>query len=248
MFELGMADDVQSVLATLVMPTAVPVILKTYNLPPWLYRSTDHVDNDQDPEVSTTSELFALANGPSWTPISVNSCVVDGVRFKCEIVVELSINCLYVMLIVLVHMSSPMSARVPQEVTVAVMIVPHHTLCTYRCGVCFANKAKLKRKPIWRHGIGQAEYPRQDQQALSLKESRYLGLITYGKDVRSVPLYYPSWRIPKSGSGDHFPEMGSVIPFLMFNIIIVPCLDLQAAHRIPASPPGHEIYEGITQH
>ncbi|GJR83602.1 hypothetical protein Tco_0154387 [Tanacetum coccineum] len=37
-----------------------------------------HVDNDQDPEVSTTSELFALANGPSWTPISVNSCVVDG--------------------------------------------------------------------------------------------------------------------------------------------------------------------------
>ncbi|GJW81837.1 zinc finger, CCHC-type containing protein [Tanacetum coccineum] len=40
-----------------------------------------HVDNDQDPEVSTTNELFALANGPSWTPISVNSCVVDGVRY-----------------------------------------------------------------------------------------------------------------------------------------------------------------------
>ncbi|GJV27723.1 putative reverse transcriptase domain, ribonuclease H-like domain, aspartic peptidase domain protein [Tanacetum coccineum] len=40
-----------------------------------------HVDNDQDPEVSTTSELFALANGPSWTPVSVNSCVVDGVRY-----------------------------------------------------------------------------------------------------------------------------------------------------------------------
>ncbi|GKE76461.1 hypothetical protein Tco_1542581, partial [Tanacetum coccineum] len=35
--------------------------------------------NDQDPEVSTTSDLFALANGPLWTPISVNSCVVDGV-------------------------------------------------------------------------------------------------------------------------------------------------------------------------
>ncbi|GKB52915.1 hypothetical protein Tco_0903668, partial [Tanacetum coccineum] len=44
-------------------------------------------NNDQDPEVSTTSELFALANGPSWTPISVNSCVVDGVSreaFKDE--------------------------------------------------------------------------------------------------------------------------------------------------------------------
>ncbi|GJX49956.1 hypothetical protein Tco_0276801 [Tanacetum coccineum] len=40
-----------------------------------------HVDNDQDPEVSITSELFALVNGPSWTPVSVNSCVVDGVRY-----------------------------------------------------------------------------------------------------------------------------------------------------------------------
>ncbi|GKB18988.1 hypothetical protein Tco_0852911 [Tanacetum coccineum] len=40
-----------------------------------------HVNNPQDPEVSTTSELFALACGPSWTPISVNSCVVDGVRY-----------------------------------------------------------------------------------------------------------------------------------------------------------------------
>ncbi|GJY83287.1 gag-pol polyprotein [Tanacetum coccineum] len=40
-----------------------------------------HVDNYQDPEVSTTNELFALANGQSWTPISVNSCVVDGVRY-----------------------------------------------------------------------------------------------------------------------------------------------------------------------
>ncbi|GJV37299.1 hypothetical protein Tco_1409776 [Tanacetum coccineum] len=37
-------------------------------------------DNDKDPEVSTTSELFALAYGPTWTPISINSCVVDGVR------------------------------------------------------------------------------------------------------------------------------------------------------------------------
>ncbi|GKB64903.1 hypothetical protein Tco_0921089 [Tanacetum coccineum] len=43
-----------------------------------------HVDNDQDPEVSTTSELFALANGPSWTPISVNSCVVDVALFRVK--------------------------------------------------------------------------------------------------------------------------------------------------------------------
>ncbi|GJX31584.1 hypothetical protein Tco_0241439 [Tanacetum coccineum] len=36
-----------------------------------------HANNLQDPEVSTTSELFALANGPSRTPMSVNACVVD---------------------------------------------------------------------------------------------------------------------------------------------------------------------------
>ncbi|GJR20513.1 putative reverse transcriptase domain, ribonuclease H-like domain, aspartic peptidase domain protein [Tanacetum coccineum] len=40
-----------------------------------------HVDNDKDPEVSTTSELFTLAVEPTWTPISINSCVVDGVRY-----------------------------------------------------------------------------------------------------------------------------------------------------------------------
>nr|GFB70721.1 hypothetical protein [Tanacetum cinerariifolium] len=35
--------------------------------------------NDKDPKVSTTSELFALACGPTWTPISTNSYVVDSV-------------------------------------------------------------------------------------------------------------------------------------------------------------------------
>ncbi|GJZ64314.1 hypothetical protein Tco_0620735 [Tanacetum coccineum] len=37
-----------------------------------------HIDND--PGVNESSELFALACGPSQTPISVNSCVVNGVR------------------------------------------------------------------------------------------------------------------------------------------------------------------------
>ncbi|GJZ34483.1 retrotransposon protein, putative, ty3-gypsy subclass [Tanacetum coccineum] len=36
---------------------------------------------DNTPGVSITSELFALACGPTLTPISVNSCVVNGVRF-----------------------------------------------------------------------------------------------------------------------------------------------------------------------
>nr|GEU76691.1 hypothetical protein [Tanacetum cinerariifolium] len=39
------------------------------------------VDNDKDIEVSTTNELFILACRPTWTPISVNSCVVNGVRY-----------------------------------------------------------------------------------------------------------------------------------------------------------------------
>ncbi|GKB26251.1 F-box domain containing protein [Tanacetum coccineum] len=37
-----------------------------------------HVDNDQDLEVSTTNELFALANGPSWTPTQNNDICSPG--------------------------------------------------------------------------------------------------------------------------------------------------------------------------
>ncbi|GKB83416.1 zinc finger, CCHC-type containing protein, partial [Tanacetum coccineum] len=47
----------------------------------WSQIRQRHVDNDKDPEVSITSELFALACGPTWSPISINSCVVDGVRY-----------------------------------------------------------------------------------------------------------------------------------------------------------------------
>nr|GFA46351.1 hypothetical protein [Tanacetum cinerariifolium] len=36
---------------------------------------------DKDPCVSASSGLFAFACGPTPTPISVNSCVVNGVRF-----------------------------------------------------------------------------------------------------------------------------------------------------------------------
>ncbi|GJX51641.1 zinc finger, PHD-type containing protein [Tanacetum coccineum] len=43
------------------------------------YTCQHHVD--KDPGVSASSELFALACGPTLTPISVNSCVVNGVRF-----------------------------------------------------------------------------------------------------------------------------------------------------------------------
>ncbi|GKE32486.1 hypothetical protein Tco_1451808 [Tanacetum coccineum] len=36
---------------------------------------------DKDPGVSVNNELFSLACGPTPTLISVNSCVVNGVRF-----------------------------------------------------------------------------------------------------------------------------------------------------------------------
>ncbi|GJZ10033.1 hypothetical protein Tco_0544792 [Tanacetum coccineum] len=42
-----------------------------------------HIDND--PGVNESNELFALACGPSQTPILVNSCVVNSVRFVVHI-------------------------------------------------------------------------------------------------------------------------------------------------------------------
>nr|GEU62600.1 hypothetical protein [Tanacetum cinerariifolium] len=39
------------------------------------------INSHNDPGVNESSELFALACGPSQTPISVNSCVVNDVRF-----------------------------------------------------------------------------------------------------------------------------------------------------------------------
>ncbi|GKF63694.1 hypothetical protein Tco_0187142, partial [Tanacetum coccineum] len=52
--------------------------------------SQRHIDND--PGVSVTSELFALACGPTPNPISVNSCVVNGVRFVVHNYEELRIT------------------------------------------------------------------------------------------------------------------------------------------------------------
>nr|GEX46537.1 hypothetical protein [Tanacetum cinerariifolium] len=53
--------------------------------PQWMFSFERYMknlkDNDKDPEVSTTSELFALACGPTCTPILINSYVVDGVRY-----------------------------------------------------------------------------------------------------------------------------------------------------------------------
>nr|GEZ54734.1 hypothetical protein [Tanacetum cinerariifolium] len=49
--------------------------------PDWFGSQIRQCRVDKDPGVSASSELFALACGPTPTPISVNSCVVNGVRF-----------------------------------------------------------------------------------------------------------------------------------------------------------------------
>ncbi|GJS11993.1 hypothetical protein Tco_0368789 [Tanacetum coccineum] len=49
--------------------------------PGWFRSQIRQRHIDKDSGVSASSELFALACGPTSTPISVNSCVVNGVRF-----------------------------------------------------------------------------------------------------------------------------------------------------------------------
>ncbi|GJR79149.1 reverse transcriptase domain-containing protein [Tanacetum coccineum] len=49
--------------------------------PNWFGPRTRQRHVDKDPGVSASNELFALAFGPTPTPILVNSCVVNGVRF-----------------------------------------------------------------------------------------------------------------------------------------------------------------------
>ncbi|GJV12939.1 F-box domain containing protein [Tanacetum coccineum] len=44
-------------------------------------KKNSHIDLGRRTQGLDNNELFALANGPSWTPISVNSCVVKGVRY-----------------------------------------------------------------------------------------------------------------------------------------------------------------------
>ncbi|GJY45062.1 reverse transcriptase domain, reverse transcriptase zinc-binding domain protein [Tanacetum coccineum] len=56
--------------------------------PGWFGKQTRQRHVDNDPCVRESSELFALAYGPSQTPISVNSCVVNGVRWFTSIDVD----------------------------------------------------------------------------------------------------------------------------------------------------------------
>nr|GEU77912.1 transmembrane protein 45B-like [Tanacetum cinerariifolium] len=53
--------------------------------PSWFGLQTRQCYIDKDPGVSISGELFALACGPTSSPISLNSCIVNGVRFVVHI-------------------------------------------------------------------------------------------------------------------------------------------------------------------
>ncbi|GKB31093.1 arginyl-tRNA synthetase, class Ic [Tanacetum coccineum] len=53
--------------------------------PGWFRSQIRQRHIDKDPGVSASSELFTLAYGPTQTPILVNSCIVNGVRFFVHI-------------------------------------------------------------------------------------------------------------------------------------------------------------------
>ncbi|GJT71743.1 reverse transcriptase domain-containing protein [Tanacetum coccineum] len=100
--------------------------LRTY----WSIRQR-HVEND--PGVSESSELFALACGPSQTPILVNSCVVNGVRCMQRVT----------------------------AVTVVGDDRPHSLPNTHQdCGVALGNQVRAPKNPIWVAGE-RANLPRR---------------------------------------------------------------------------------------
>ncbi|GJT53192.1 hypothetical protein Tco_0988246 [Tanacetum coccineum] len=115
-----------------------------------------HVDNDKDPEVSTTSELFALACGPTWTPISINSCVVDEddpdiIHFdnSSDLPLSTSLNDLDNATLHIDGQSTEMSADIAwshgDNGNGEDHPPPHHI--PTGCGGYFANRGKGKRKP-----------------------------------------------------------------------------------------------------
>nr|GEZ89787.1 hypothetical protein [Tanacetum cinerariifolium] len=122
-----------------------------------------HVDND--PGVSATSELFALAYGPIPTPISVNSCVVNGVRLVVHSRDENRITqnsgiCLYdVADVARGHGGDDGDDDRPST---------HHIPTGY--GGCFINRGKGTRKPNLGERKAGRLHTRQETQNLRLKK------------------------------------------------------------------------------
>ncbi|GJS82568.1 retrotransposon protein, putative, ty3-gypsy subclass [Tanacetum coccineum] len=149
-----------------------------------------HVDND--PGVSITNELFTLACGPTPTPISVNSCVVN----------DMSAD------VARGHGGDGGGNDRP----------PTHHIPT-GCGGCFVNRGKGTRKPNLGGRKAGRLHTRQETRNLRLKKitddkgpvpirfewddkktmmplgdhashwSNYLGEL-----IKEMPLYYPSWK------------------------------------------------------
>ncbi|GJW64884.1 hypothetical protein Tco_0116768 [Tanacetum coccineum] len=173
-----------------------------------------HVDND--PGVSATSELFALACGPTPTPISVNSCVVNGVRVNVPW--SASRNPRVFVFVV-------QSCVVPTDVTRGHNgdsggddHPPRHHIPT-GCEGCFVDRGKGTRKPNLGGRKAGRLHTSQETRNLGLKKitddkgpvpirfewddkktmmplgehashwSNYLGEL-----IREMPLYYPSWQ------------------------------------------------------
>ncbi|GJQ95111.1 F-box domain containing protein [Tanacetum coccineum] len=149
-----------------------------------------HVDNDQDPKVSTTNELFALANGTSWTPISMSITVVTHRKISFDVLtktmiilmnedaflhdladsdVEDLINVDDDGLRKFILMSSADVARSHGGDGGGDDRPPSHVVPT-GCGGCFANKGKGKRKPnLGGRGAGRLN-TRDKTRNLSLKD------------------------------------------------------------------------------
>nr|GEV58312.1 F-box domain, leucine-rich repeat domain, L domain-like protein [Tanacetum cinerariifolium] len=106
-----------------------------YPVVAWVALLTDAKANES-PIWAAGHELFALACGPTWTLILINSCVVDGVR--CQQMLP-----------------------GPTTVTVEVRIILLHTMYPAVAWVALLTEAKANESPIWAAGQ-QTEYPRQD--------------------------------------------------------------------------------------
>ncbi|GJY81669.1 hypothetical protein Tco_0494420 [Tanacetum coccineum] len=113
------------------------------------------------------------------------------------------------------------------EVTVAVMIIPHHTLYPPIAGVALLTKAKVNESPIWAAGkLKPASKTELSQKVIAELKGRPISLM-------SVPLYYPSWeKVPKERKAAIISNIGTLF-------------DLRPHME---SSCWTEIYEGINIH
>nr|GEU79471.1 F-box domain, leucine-rich repeat domain, L domain-like protein [Tanacetum cinerariifolium] len=143
----------------------------------------------------------------------------------------------------------------PMAVTVAVRIIPHHTMYPPVAGV--ASLTEQTKAQFGRLGSEKAEYPRQDLKPLVKGNHGYKGPVPIwfevrdkqtlmplgehaahwssyvGEVIRGVPLYHPSWlKVPKERKATLIADIGTQF-------------DLKPHVE---SPDWTEIHAGIQQH